>query len=379
MEGEYLTQTVDERNEGILDAWFPWWVNNAFMNYQGILQDFQKENCSINAEVKQDYKMPAIVLGSGPSLDKIAPLLGDWKGGLFCAGSNANIPLRWGKKPDYIGVFDGGDVVKTQLDGYDWDDVTLITHPSASPVVINWWREQGRKLRYYVMMHKEHNWFEKVMPLVFGDFPRAQMFGYKNNPSIMIAILNAGCIVNNLVQVARWLQYDPIFLCGVDFSYEEKKQRCTTWKHNGQGKWKSVDPPKELPKRTIHKSENGKLTTEEQIEYKQALLAVWKIDKPQLFDCSDGIITEIPKADFEEVVKTNGQCVKNQYVSNEEIDRRVNGVFARQAEISAKRNEDRKDEEVHQTDQRHVRPTKVIVPNGGGRQRFKTVAGKRSH
>lgn len=379
MEGEYLTQTVDERNNGIMDAWFPWWVNNAFMNYQGILNDFQVENCSISAEPKQDYKTPAVVIGSGPSLDEIAPLLGKWKGGLFCAASNANIPLRWGRRPDYIGVFDGGDVVKTQLTGYDWKGVKLVTHPSASPVVINWWKEQGWKRRYYCMMHKEHNWFEKVMPLVFGDFPRAQMFGYKQNPSIMIAILNAGCVVNNLVQIARWFQYDPIFLCGVDFSYQEKKQRCTTWKLDDEKKWKAVEPPTELPKRSIHMSDNGKLTTEEQIEYKHALLAIWKIDRPQLFDCSDGIITEIPKADFKEVVETNGQCVKDRYIPSEEINRRVNRVFARQAQILSQRNEDRKNEEVHQPDQRHVRTTKVIVPVGGRRQRFSTVANKRGH
>ena len=82
---------------------------------------------------------------------------------------------------------------------------------------------------------------------------------------------------------------------------------------------------------------------------------------------------------MKEVVETNGTCVKEQYLSSEEIDRRVNGVFARQAEILAQRNEDRTDEEVHQADKRHVRPTKVIVPSGGGRQRFKAVTNKRGH
>ena len=51
--------------------------------------------------------------------------------------------------------------------------------------------------------------------------------------------------------------------------------------------------------------------TEEQIEYKSALMAVYKWDRPQLFDCSDGIITELPKIDFEEVVKTKADSVFN--------------------------------------------------------------------
>ena len=81
--------------------------------------------------------------------------------------------------------------------------------------------------------------------------------------------------------------------------------------------------------REIIISDNGIPTTDEQSEYKLALMSVYKIDRPQLFDCSDGIITELPKADIKEVVEKNGKGFENRFRTDEEIVRCSNDYYNR--------------------------------------------------
>lgn len=343
MEGEYLTQTLDERNSGILEAWFPFWVANTFMNYRTVLEEFQREDMSMLSEPRREFKVPAVVLGSGPSLDKWAPLLRDWRGAIFCAASNGCVPMRWGRQPEYVGVFDAGDIVVNQIKGFNWEGSTLLTHPAVSPLVMQEWK--WRK-RYYCMMHQGHNWFETVMPIVFGSWNRPIIVGYEKPAAVNAAVLNAGCIANNLVQIAHHMQYDPLFLLGVDFGYLPDRERCTTYRVGEDGGWVAIPSPNKPPDRKLHLSDNGMLTTEEQIEYKTALLAIWKLDFPQLFDCSEGIITELPKADFKEVAKTNGECVRELYLSREEIIRRANAVLLRRQDVRPERDDNRPDQAV---------------------------------
>ena len=88
--------------------------------------------------------------------------------------------------------------------------------------------------------------------------------------------------------------------------------------------------------REILIGDNGIPTTDEQAEYKLALLSVYKLDRPQLFDCSDGLITELPKLDIAEVVEKNGKGFENQYRTDEEIIRIANEYFHRGEDIPLK-------------------------------------------
>ena len=139
LHGEYIKQTQDDRNKGILTAWLPFWVRNSFENYAHIMEESKSMHMCISTIEKVKGK-PAVIVGSGPSLDKTAPFLKDWKGAVFACGSNALIPTRWGHKPEYICVFDGGDTLYPKLMGYDWTGSTLLTHPSISPLILQNWK-----------------------------------------------------------------------------------------------------------------------------------------------------------------------------------------------------------------------------------------------
>ena len=357
--GERLTQSQEERNRNILQAWMPPWVVNTFVNFGQILQEFQKEDMSL-LTLKGEDLGPAVIVGSGPSLDRTAPFLKDWKGAVFCAGSNAKVAARWDHKPEYVCVFDGGHAVVKQLEGYDWQGSTLLTHPAASPLVLQKWEW---KKRYYLMMHPENQWFEQTNPIAFGNLEMyPKLFGVQP-PFIKVSVLNGGCTVVNALQLAHFLGYDPIYLIGVDLGYPELKgfeqdksvphgkelhgtdemvHRCTSWDMK-DGKWVERKPWVGKIDRPIHESDNGVWTTEEQIDYKLALMAVWKVDQPTLFDCSDGIITEIPKLDFEEVVRNGGRGYKG--LPQDEVVRITNDFLRRVQRVRYERDEHRSDEE----------------------------------
>lgn len=360
--GEQLTQSQDERNDNILRAWIPQWVINTFVNFGQILHEFQEEDMSL-LTLKGEDRGPAVIVGSGPSLDKTAPLLKDWKGAVFCAGSNAKVAARWEHQPEYVCVFDGGPMVKKQLDNYSWDGSTLITHPAVSPIVMQAWKW---KKRYYLMMHPQHGWFEETNPIAFGNFALyPEVLGLKA-PFVRVTILNAGCTVANAVQIAHWIGYDPLFLVGVDFGYpeldgfekdesvhhgkelhgtEHMVNRCTDWDLI-KGNWKERKPWVGKINRPVHRADNGIYTTEEQIDYKLALMAVWKIDLPTLFDCSNGIITEIPKLNFEEVVDTDGRGYEG--LPQEEVKRVANNFLSRVQAVRHERVGDRPSEETRE-------------------------------
>jgi len=381
-QGEKAIQSQDARNSGVLRSWYNRWVWASYANFDQIEKEMVRNkagikrkgifdqkvteiNCSSLSKEAQfkaiedaqmewfsDYSLvkhsnkhagkPAIIVGSGMSLEKLIPLLKDWKGVIFAPESMVSTLKYYGHKPEYICLFDAGITAWDMwFKGQNYKGSTLITHPSVDPKVIEYW--EGDKI-YYLMRHISaltgkikqtgksmqeidrevkyqllgFDFFDNILPTVYGF--------------IGAAILNAGCVVNNAVEVANFMGFGPLFLCGVDFGFKDWVNRFPMVKKI-KGRWvkdkigyieheengeKIGDAP---AGREIIISDNGIPTTDEQAEYKLALMCVYKLDKPQLIDCSDGIITELPKADIKEVVEKNGKGFESKYRTGEEIVR----------------------------------------------------------
>lgn len=374
--GEKLQQTHMERNSHILRAWYPRWVSNTAENYASriIENDFKANgDKSINGIPKHTGE-PAIIVGSGPSLDKSAPFLKDWKGAIFCSASNSKVLKKHGRDPDYMCVFDANRDCFSQLDGVEWPNTTLLSHIAIAPEVYDYWKWNKY---YYMMLHpgdavsicipksdeifkdwKKHDNGSYTIPGIDGNnmhvierddnyllnlkfeekwFTEIQRMLF---PYVNTGILNAGCTVNNAIEIAAFLGYGPLYLVGVDFGFPNDVFRCTNYDYV-DGSWVDVETPPINPMRQLHISDNGIKTFEEQIEYKNAMFAVYKIDKPQLIDCSDGIITELPKANIKEVIEKDGKGFEHLYRSNEEIITCCNSILDRRKEIINEGNVDR--------------------------------------
>ena len=369
--GEELQQTTDERNKHILAGWYNIWLRNAVANWHAIneyalymirshthgsILRLRKRKVTTeklpdgSQKITEDWlpepKGPAIVIGSGPTLDDCLPLLRDSRIPIFASASNAKNVLRdTGRQPEYICVFDAGDVNADLLQGIDWTDSMLITHPSASPRLISGWRWERA---YYYMMHSTFVDLEclddpKLTHADKLEQIRMQLFGIEFFETIIptlyapvgIAIQNAGCTSNNAIQIAHWAGYDPIYMVGVDMSFPDGKYRCKyVDRRNGQWiEWPAPDIPQDRP---LHVTDSGLQTWENQVEYKYGLAAIWKIDKPNLLQARlpehpVGLIRddEIPIVDLREVVKNGGRGFEREFLDPAEIDRRSLAVIDR--------------------------------------------------
>ena len=346
--GEFISQTDDERNYHVLRSWFPRWVWNTACNFQRIKSEFEHGAEYALADYEKKYVgEPAIIAGAGPSFDKVAPILKDWKGALFTSESMAKVCMGWDRKPDYVCLFDGNRI-PYMLDEVNWKGSTLITHPAVCPeTVANW---KWDKL-YYVMMHISQVEYSKIDAQTMTldglvEFVKDQTFGsdffeHINPilfPFIKTQILNSGCVVNNAIQVAHFMGYNPLFLVGCDFGFPNNIMRSRKWvmpkrlpfepEWLWRKRWTLQDAqPLSDIGRTIQKGWNGVLTTEEQLEYKYANLSIYKIDRPDIFDCSDGLLTEYPKLDGKEVIEKNGRGYEKLYRGDEEKVRVADNFF----------------------------------------------------
>jgi len=367
-QGEKATQSQDTRNSGVLRSWFNRWVWSSYANYDKIEKEIVKEkkNYSLLNHHNQHKGEPAIIVGAGISLGKLIPLLKDWKGVIFAPESMAATLKYYGHQPEYICVFDGAHIVwDTFFKGQNYKGSTLITHPSVDPKVIEKWK--GEKI-YYLMMHfsklvAKLKQTGKTLPEIEREV-KYQLLGFDFFENILpvvynfvgASILNAGCVVNNAVEVANFMGFGPLFLCGVDLGYKDWVLRFPQVRKeplikSKKGWWGSIEWPATRWKkseleyveheedgetvgnkqigREIIMSDNGIPTTDEQAEYKLALLSVYKLDRPQLIDCSDGIITELPKIDIKEVVEKDGKGFEDRYRTDKDIVSCADAYFNR--------------------------------------------------
>ena len=354
--GERMSQTQDVRNNGVLKSWLKQWTWAAFNNHNKIFDEIIGEEKPWQLEKFQGSHKgePAIIIGAGTSVDKLWPIISDWKGAIFAPESLAQTCAYYGHKPEYVMVFDAHEKTwESWLKDFDWSGSTLITHPCTSVEMIDKWTEE--KI-YYLMMH-----FSRLHEELKGDtliekeaHAKNQLVGFDFFENVQpvaynflhAAILNAGCVANNSIQVAHFMGYGPIFLAGVDFGFKDWKIRTDKWmmengkwattvggvaEHEEDGKMVGIDIGRE-----IIMSLNDIPSTEEQIEYKTAMMSVYKLDRPQLIDCSDGIITELPKEDITEVVKKNGKGFERSYRVDEEIIGIADSYLHRRDDIHTK-------------------------------------------
>ena len=371
--GEFITQTQEERNRGILASWLPKWVWSTASNFNLIRKEFESGKNYDLAAYKDRYKGPAVIVGAGPSLTKHLPIVKDCKIPFFVPETMASPLMYNGRQPEYIAAYDGNRA-KVFLEHYNWKGSVLLTHPAVDSTFLRWWK--WKKL-YYLMMHIPRvetskikgDWnINELVEYVQEQSYGAEFFSSTNPllfPYITARILNAGCVVNNMIQAAKFMGYSPLFMLGCDFGYPNNILRTGSykipWRFPLEPKWFwkrrwSVDEQVNIDSedRPKHLADNGIVTTEEQVEYKIALMSVYKIDRPQLLDCSEGIISELPKVDFREVVKRDGKGFEKQYRTDREIIRIADDFYDRIEKNKNAGNGNRKGKEVRAPD------------NGGG-------------
>ena len=310
----------EKRFDGILNYWLPRWIKHSMENYQTIKGLIDAKVASDLLIMKDAYtgkhKAPALILGSGASLDSVLDFFGTngnmFPGIVFASASNAVNAIMKGVHPHFVGAYDGHEnAVQEQLYMIRkilHSDTTLITHPFVSPKVFKEWGGNKRKMLLYSMGQPNVEFFDKYFKYMY--------------PFIHVRLLNFGCTVNNLIEIATFMGCSPIFLAGVDFGFSGDRYSCTRYEieHKKVGIQKkgkrkhTVEKVEELPHRYLTQDEkdfkkvgnksmqmsvNGIWTTDEMVDYKVSLMALYRLDKAQLImlrgdSTYQSIITELP-------------------------------------------------------------------------------------
>jgi len=279
-------------------GWYPKWIRNNHWNWQTIYGDFRRGLASVK-EIQRVENTPAIIVGSGPSLDDAIPYLGDWEHAIFCGPTNALALEARGIHPNYLHAYDSHHTNAERLK-YTWDYsiTSLITHPSADPKILKAWK--GRRY-YFLRMFPEHEYFEYILPMAWSHI-------YKDR-GIDVIFPFRGCVVNNEIAIAGYLGYNPLFLVGADFGWKDPaKTRHTTYTQDGRGGLKVAPMTHEDDMGAeINISPNGTHYVGKDDNFKRHLLDMLGPIPTDVFDCSDGMVTELKKADIREVIERQGK------------------------------------------------------------------------
>lgn len=327
-----LQQSVKDYNESTRAVIEPIEIKHAVFNHKRIWDDMFETHKGFNlGSIDFGKPGPALIIGSGQSLDQAMPLLKDWKGAIFTSSSQATSLCYMGRDPDYIVALDPRTAVSefSYIDTWDNRDTVLIAHPCVSPVVLDFW---PGKIFYYRIMEPSSDFYTKVLTEQY-DF-------------ITLYLYLFSCAISAQLGIAKAMGYDPLFLVGCDFGAPDDIYRYTSYR------WKTVsmdgmipiegggwrrgtvemnDVPKDfqLIKRNleIEKSYPGTLADEKVVianngvktdaicvYYKRSIFCVARLDMNNIINTSTkGIITEFPAVEIEEVVERQGRGFQDRY------------------------------------------------------------------
>lgn len=303
-----ITQWVQQYNKGTAELICPIDIQHSYLNWQTITEEMATGRAVDLLAHTGKCKGPALLLGSGPSLDEAIPLLHKWKGAICCSTSQASTCVYAGHSPEWIVQLDA----QTQMDEFlvdKWgENTSLVMNPGISPDIIKNWK--GGKI-YYRQLDPSNPFYSQVLPIAY-PFIKTELLVFSCTPAAQLGIL-------------RNLGYNPIFLVGLDMGFPGKRSRFTWWRYReiggetNHGKWRpkhmkwAPDAASPMPdKADLILSRNGVLTERVHLFFKRSIFAVTVLEThrpepPQILYASRGIFDEFPVVDFKEVVERQGE------------------------------------------------------------------------
>jgi hypothetical protein len=269
--------------ENVKHTMLPPHVKNCFENYQRLKERYGKTVFEVPSGKRHG---PAIIVGSGQTLDDSFELLRQWqaedKGIIVCSSSQISTLYYHGIKPELCVVFDS----KTSDDMFsireiDYEYTSLIVHPGVPSSVLDLW--EGN---IYVYRLTGGNDFNQYLKHAY-DFLALETMPF------------ATALATQAI-FAVYMGFAPLNLVGVDMQgdrflryYWDNGWKTEDWRKDEEGK---------------NNVQDGDYRTSQAMMYhKKGLLTAFRIDLVSggypVFNCSDkSIVRELPYRSLEDVV-----------------------------------------------------------------------------
>lgn len=287
-------------------------VNSAY-NHSVIIEKIKNKKArDISDEVKVD-NLPCIIVGSGPSFDDAAPYLKDWKGGLICSTSQALTLIYYGIEPSHILALDPFCRYE-EIEGIDWSKTRtkLIAHPGVWPDLIEKWpndillylENNGKADSFYnTTQRRMYSWREfkekDIRLPIFNFYIRTSLTLFACSPPLQLF-------------AAQNLGYKNIFLVGCDFSFNDKKERFTSYTPIN-GEWVKKEYPINENNENIVITNNGLKSEKSHLYYKKNFISAWRLSEQTIYTTDHGSLIEVPYTDIKKVIRKQGYGYQKQF------------------------------------------------------------------
>jgi hypothetical protein len=135
-------------------------VNTAY-NHHTIVEAFKSGRARDIGDEPKATGIPAIIIGSGPSLDYSIQFMKEWKGGIFCSSSQACTLMYYGIEPTHIVALDPFSSHE-EISSIDWSKTKtkLIVHPGVWPSMVDYWPNE--MLMYIECLGKPDSFYADI-------------------------------------------------------------------------------------------------------------------------------------------------------------------------------------------------------------------------
>lgn len=194
-------------------------IVNAVENYPRIKKMFDQGRPGLES-LQMPPNTPAMIIGSGASLDDHIEGLRKWKGLVYATAQTYPALMVHGIVPQFVTCVDSSidDVEPLRGEGNCY--TTLITHPSINPEMLEAWK--GPVIFVLINFDDEVDTLYRAM-----------------YPFISFNVGAQGCVSNMQLIMAHALHNNPVILAGVDMSYVKGRKRATEWRKVGNWRWEA--------------------------------------------------------------------------------------------------------------------------------------------
>jgi hypothetical protein len=291
-------------------------VNTAY-NHHTIVEAFKSGRARDIGDEPKATGIPAIIIGSGPSLDYSIQFMKEWKGGIFCSSSQACTLMYYGIEPTHIVALDPFSSHE-EISSIDWSKTKtkLIVHPGVWPSMVDYWPNEmlmyieclGKPDSFYADIQKKmYSWREErgtgIRDPIFHYYIKTELILFASSPPLQMFC-------------ADFLGYGSIFLAGCDFGYPHQKERFTEYRADPNGepspysdlglKWVGFPRPL-VVKPYFIMTNNGIWTEDIHLYYKKNFLSAWRLMKTTVYSMDQGIMPEVPYIDPRKVFRQEGK------------------------------------------------------------------------